>query len=134
RGRRDARNDAHARGLYRGGTRRRGAAGRSGREDRGGKFAGATRTFTIEAMMRDGRALQAATSHYFGTNFARAFGIDYTDANGEVRHCHTTSWGMSIRMVGGVIMAHGDDRGLVLPPALAPHQVVIVPIGRDADV
>lgn len=84
--------------------------------------------------MRDGRALQAATSHYFGTNFARAFGIDYTDANGEVRHCHTTSWGMSIRMVGGVIMAHGDDRGLVLPPALAPHQVVIVPIGRDADV
>src|SRR5690606_41035203 len=70
-------------------------------------------TFTIEAMMRDGRALQAATSHYFGTNFARAFGIDYTDANGEVRHCHTTSWGMSIRMVGGVIMAHGDDRGLV---------------------
>jgi prolyl-tRNA synthetase len=94
------------------------------------RFAGAQRTFTIEAMMRDGRALQAGTSHFMGTNFARAFDIRYTSADGELELCHTTSWGMSFRMIGGVIMTHGDDRGLVLPPALAPHQVVIVPIGR----
>jgi prolyl-tRNA synthetase len=94
------------------------------------RFAGAQRTFTIEAMMRDGRALQAGTSHYMGTNFARAFGIQYSSADGELELCHTTSWGMSFRMIGGVIMTHGDDKGLVLPPALAPYQVVIVPIGR----
>jgi prolyl-tRNA synthetase len=94
------------------------------------RFAGAQRTFTIEAMMRDGRALQAGTSHYMGTNFARAFDIQYTSADGALELCHTTSWGMSFRVIGGVIMTHGDDKGLVLPPALAPHQVVIVPIGR----
>ena len=94
------------------------------------RFAGAARTFTIEAMMRDGRALQAGTSHFMGTNFAEAFGITYTAENGAAELCHTTSWGMSTRMVGGVIMTHGDDKGLVLPPALAPYQVVIVPIGR----
>jgi prolyl-tRNA synthetase len=81
-------------------------------------------------MMRDGRALQSGTSHYMGTNFAEAFGIQYTAESGELEHCHTTSWGMSSRMVGGVIMTHGDDKGLVLPPLLAPYQVVIVPIGR----
>ena len=101
------------------------------------RFAGAERTFTIEAMMRDGRALQAGTSHYLGTNFATAFGIRYTAESGVLEPCYTTSWGMSSRMIGGVIMTHGDDKGLVLPPALAPCQVVIVPIGggdRAADV
>jgi prolyl-tRNA synthetase len=81
-------------------------------------------------MMRDGRALQAGTSHYMGTNFAQAFGIQYTAQNDEMTFCNTTSWGMSSRMVGGVVMTHGDDAGLVLPPSLAPYQVVIVPIGR----
>jgi prolyl-tRNA synthetase len=94
------------------------------------RFAGAERTFTIEAMMRDGRALQAGTSHYMGTNFAAAFGITYTGESGTSELCHTTSWGMTTRMIGAVIMTHGDDKGLVLPPALAPYQVVIVPIGR----
>ncbi len=94
------------------------------------RFAGAERTFTIEAMMRDGRALQSGTSHLMGTNFAKAFEITYTGESGTAELCHTTSWGMSTRMIGGVIMTHGDDKGLVLPPALAPYQVVIVPIGR----
>jgi prolyl-tRNA synthetase len=102
----------------------------AGEKTPGERFAGAAATFTIEAMMRDGRALQAGTSHDMGTNFATAFGIDYTAPDNTVQLCHTTSWGMSSRMIGGVIMTHGDDRGLVLPPALAPHQVVIVPITR----
>ena len=94
------------------------------------RFAGAVRTFTIEGMMRDGRALQAGTSHYLGTNFAKAFSIQYAGEDGGLTLAHTTSWGMSTRMIGGVIMTHGDDKGLVLPPRLAPYQVVIVPIGR----
>ena len=94
------------------------------------RFAGAVRTFSIEGMMRDGRALQAGTSHYLGTNFAQAFGIQYTAEDGQLRYAHTTSFGMTTRMIGGVIMTHGDDKGLVLPPRLAPYQVVIVPIGR----
>jgi prolyl-tRNA synthetase len=94
------------------------------------RFAGAVSTFSIEAMMRDGRALQAGTSHYLGTNFARAFNIQYAGEDGQLSHAHTTSFGMSTRMIGGVIMTHGDDKGLVLPPRLAPYQVVIVPIGR----
>ena len=101
-----------------------------GEKTPGERFAGAKRTFTIEGMMRDGRALQAGTSHYMGTNFARAFGIQYAGEDGGLTFCHTTSWGMSTRMIGGVIMTHGDDKGLVLPPRLAPYQVVIVPIGR----
>ena len=105
----------------------------AGEKTAGERFAGAERTFTIEAMMRDGRALQAGTSHFMGTGFARAFGIQFTAQDNTLRHCHTTSWGMSSRMVGGVIMTHGDDQGLVLPPSLAPHQVVIVPIGRGDD-
>jgi prolyl-tRNA synthetase len=80
-------------------------------------------------MMRDGRALQSGTTHYMGTNFAQVFGIQYATEAGGLEHCHTTSWGMSTRMIGGVIMTHGDDKGLVLPPKLAPYQVVIVPIG-----
>src|SRR6202034_1694121 len=94
------------------------------------RFAGAVRTVTIEGMIRDGRALQAGTSHYMGTNFARAFDIQYTGEDGRLTHAHTTSWGLSTRLIGGVIMTHGDDKGLVLPPRVAPYQVVIVPIGR----
>ncbi len=101
-----------------------------GEKTPGERFPGAQRTYTVEGMMRDGRALQSGTSHYMGMNFARAFGIQYTAQSGELEYCHTTSWGMSTRMVGGVIMTHGDDKGLVLPPLLAPYQVVIVPIGR----
>ena len=102
----------------------------AGEKTAGERFPGARWTFTVEGMMRDGRALQSGTSHYMGTNFAEAFGIQYAAESGELEHCHTTSWGMSSRMVGGVIMTHGDDKGLVLPPTLAPYQVVIVPIGR----
>ncbi|GAA2082833.1 proline--tRNA ligase [Actinomadura alba] len=102
-----------------------------GEKTPGERFAGAVRTYTIEGMMRDGRALQSGTSHYLGTNFAKAFEIQYQDEEGRLTLAHTTSWGMSTRMIGGVIMTHGDDKGLVLPPRLAPYQVVIVPIGRD---
>ena len=85
-------------------------------------------------MMGDRRALQSGTSHNLGQNFAKAFDIQYQDANGTQQHCWTTSWGVSTRMVGAIIMAHGDDQGLVLPPRLAPTQVVIVPIYRkDAE-
>jgi prolyl-tRNA synthetase len=105
----------------------------AGEKTPGERFAGAVRTYTIEGMMRDGRALQSGTSHYLGTNFARAFEIRYTGQAGELEDCHTTSWGMSTRMIGGIIMTHGDDQGLVLPPRLAPYQVVIVPIGRDEE-
>jgi prolyl-tRNA synthetase len=101
-----------------------------GEKTPGERFAGAVRTFTIEGMMRDGKALQSGTSHYLGTNFAKAFDISYQDVDNALKLCHTTSWGLSARMIGAVILAHGDDRGLVLPPGLAPHQVVIVPIGR----
>jgi prolyl-tRNA synthetase len=94
------------------------------------KFAGAVDSYTIEAMMGNGWALQSGTSHYLGDNFARAFDITYLDENNEIQYCHTTSWGMSTRMVGGIIMVHGDDQGLRLPPKLAPIQVVIVPIWR----
>jgi len=82
-------------------------------------------------MMANGWALQAGTSHYLGDNFARAFDIKFLDENNEVKYCYTTSWGVSTRMVGAVIMAHGDDQGLRLPPRLAPIQVVIVPIWRS---
>jgi len=92
------------------------------------RFAGAQMTLTIEAMMGDGKALQSATSHYMGQNFARAFDIKFLDPNNEQQHCYTTSWGFSTRFVGAMIMTHGDDKGLILPPKLAPIQVVIVPI------
>ena len=92
------------------------------------KFAGAEATYTIEAMMHDGKALQSGTSHYFGDGFAKAFDITFTDRDNQLKHPHQTSWGMSTRIIGGIIMTHGDDNGLVLPPAVAPVQVVIVPI------
>ncbi len=94
------------------------------------KFAGAVRSYTIEAMMGDTKALQSGTSHNLGQNFAKAFEIQYLDRSNELQHCWTTSWGLSTRFVGAVIMTHGDDQGLVLPPRLAPIQVVIVPIFR----
>ncbi|MBZ0299862.1 MAG: proline--tRNA ligase [Anaerolineae bacterium] len=104
-----------------------------GRKSNIERFAGALRTYTIEAMMRDKRALQSGTSHNLGQNFARAFNIQYLDENNEQKLCWTTSWGLSTRMVGAVVMAHGDDTGLRLPPRLAPIQVVIVPIFRSED-
>jgi prolyl-tRNA synthetase len=95
------------------------------------KFAGAVWTTSIEGMMQDKRALQSATSHYFGQNFARAFNIQYLDKNNTLQYCETTSWGLSTRMIGAIIMTHGDDQGLILPPRLAPYQVVIVPIYKN---
>jgi prolyl-tRNA synthetase len=97
------------------------------------RFAGADETYTIEAMMGDGKALQSGTSHNLGRNFAEAFEIKYLDKNGVQQHCWTTSWGLSTRFIGAIIMTHGDDQGLVLPPRLAPHQVVIVPIFKTDD-
>ncbi len=94
------------------------------------KFAGAEATYTIEAMMHDGKALQSGTSHYFGDGFARAFDIQFTDRDNKLQYPHQTSWGMSTRIIGAIIMTHGDDNGLVLPPAVAPVQVVIVPVAQ----
>ena len=94
------------------------------------KFAGADRTYSIEALMRDGRALQAGTSHNLGQNFAKSFDIKFQARDKSLQYAHTTSWGVSTRMIGGVIMTHGDEGGLILPPKVAPHQVVIVPIPR----
>jgi prolyl-tRNA synthetase len=99
-----------------------------GRKSPSEKFAGAVTSYAIEAMMGDGRALQSGTSHYLGQNFARAFNIAYQDADGALQHCWTTSWGLSTRIIGAIVMVHGDDNGLVLPPRLAPWQAVIVPI------
>ncbi|GIP56508.1 proline--tRNA ligase [Paenibacillus woosongensis] len=100
------------------------------------KFAGAVDTYSIEAMMKDGRAVQAGTSHYLGTNFAVAFNIQYLNRDNVQEYVHTTSWGVSTRLIGSLIMVHGDDRGLALPPKVAPKQVMIIPIGppktRDA--
>ena len=92
------------------------------------KFAGAEATYTIEPMMHNGVALQGGTSHYFGDGFTKAFDITFTDRENKLRHPHQTSWGVSTRMIGAVIMVHGDDNGLVLPPKIAPIQVVIVPV------
>jgi prolyl-tRNA synthetase len=95
------------------------------------RFPGAVETLCIEAMMQDGRALQAGTSHYLGTNFAKACGIQFQNRQGQLELAHTTSWGMSTRMIGGMIMTHADDDGLRLPPRLAPQQIVVVPIMRN---
>ncbi len=97
------------------------------------RFAGAQITTSIEGMMQDKRALQSATSHYFGQNFAKAFEIQFVDQNNTLQFCETTSWGLSTRMIGAIIMTHGDDQGLVLPPRLAPIQAVIVPIYKNDD-
>jgi prolyl-tRNA synthetase len=104
-----------------------------GRKSESERFPGAVDTYTLEAMMRDGKALQAATSHYLGQGFPRTFGVRYTARDGSEQYPYATSWGASTRLVGGVVMAHGDDRGLRLPPRIAPQQVVIVPIVRGDD-
>ena len=92
------------------------------------KFAGAEATYTIEALMHDGKALQSGTSHNFGDGFAKAFGIQYTDKENKLQHVHQTSWGMTTRLIGAIIMVHGDDSGLVLPPRVAPTQIMVIPI------
>jgi len=97
------------------------------------KFAGALRTYCIEALMQDNKGLQAGTSHHLGQNFSTAFGVKYQDEEGKWEHCWNTSWGMTTRMIGAVIMVHGDDNGLVLPPRVAPVQCVIIPIWRGKD-
>lgn len=97
------------------------------------RFPGAVATYSIEAMMQDGKALQAGTSHYLGTGFAESSGIRYQDKEGGQQYAHTTSWGVSTRLIGGVIMTHGDDDGLRCPPQIAPHQIVIIPMLRDND-
>jgi prolyl-tRNA synthetase len=105
----------------------------AGRKSAAERFAGAVETYTLEALMRDRKALQAGTSHYLGQNFAKAYGVRFLSREGQREYAYATSWGASTRLVGAVIMAHGDDRGLRLPPALAPVQVVIVPIYRTDD-
>ena len=97
------------------------------------KFAGAEATYTIEALMHDGKALQSGTSHNFGDGFAKAFGIQYTDKDNKLKYVHQTSWGMTTRLIGALIMVHGDDSGLVLPPKIAPVQVDVIPIMQNKD-
>lgn len=97
------------------------------------KFAGAERTYTVEAMMHDGKALQSGTSHYFGDGFAKAFGIEFADENNELKHVFQTSWGVSSRSIGGLIMVHGDDDGLVLPPRVAPVQIMLIPVALQKE-
>jgi len=97
------------------------------------KFAGASETYTIESLMHDGKALQCGTSHNFGDGFAKAFNIQYTDKTGKLAYVHQTSWGMSTRLIGALIMVHGDDNGLVLPPAIAPIQLMIIPIAQHKE-
>ena len=104
-----------------------------GRKSESERFPGAVDTYTLEALMRDGKALQAATSHYLGQGFARTFDVRYTGRDGSEKYPYATSWGATTRLVGGVVMAHGDDHGLRLPPRVAPQQVVIVPIFREED-
>ena len=95
------------------------------------RFAGADHTYTLEHIMQDGKALQAGTSHDLGQHFSKSFGIQFLDTDGALKHAWTTSWGVSTRMMGSLFMTHSDDDGLVLPPAVAPYQVVIIPITRD---
>src|SRR5918993_1476657 len=102
-----------------------------GQKSESEKFAGALRTYSIEALMGDGRALQAGTSHNLGQNFAKAFDITFQARDKSVQHVWGTSWGVTTRLVGALIMTHGDDSGLIVPPRVAPYQVVVVPIGRD---
>jgi prolyl-tRNA synthetase len=104
-----------------------------GKKSEAEKFAGADTTYSLEAMMGDRKALQFCTSHFLGQNFAQAFEVKYLDQNGQLQHCWTTSWGLSTRVVGAIIMVHGDDQGLILPPKLAPYQMVIVPIFKNAE-
>ncbi|MDD5657368.1 MAG: proline--tRNA ligase, partial [Elusimicrobia bacterium] len=104
-----------------------------GRKTAGERFAGAVETFCIEGMMQDGRALQMGTSHYLGQNFAKSAGVQFLNAQGQLEYVYATSWGVSTRLIGALIMAHSDDNGLVLPPALAPIHVVVVPIYKSEE-
>ena len=104
-----------------------------GRKTESDKFAGAVATYAIEALMHDGKALQAGTSHYFGDGFAKAFNIQFTDKNNTLQYPHQTSWGVTTRLIGPIIMTHGDNNGLVLPPAVAPIQVIIVPVAMHKE-
>ncbi|MBE6720307.1 MAG: proline--tRNA ligase [Ruminococcaceae bacterium] len=104
-----------------------------GQKTESDKFAGAERTYCIEALMHDGKALQAGTSHYFGDGFARAFEIQYSNKENQLTYPHQTSWGMTTRLIGAIIMTHGDDNGLVLPPAVAPIQAIVVPIAQHKE-
>lgn len=97
------------------------------------KFAGANATYTIEALMHDGKALQSGTSHNFGDGFAKAFGIQYTDKENKLQYVHQTSWGMTTRLIGAIIMVHGDDSGLALPPKIAPVQVMVIPVQQQKE-
>lgn len=101
-----------------------------GKKTESDKFAGAVSTYAIEALMHDGKALQAGTSHYFGDGFAKAFGIQYQSRENKLEYPHQTSWGMTTRMIGAIIMTHGDNNGLVLPPAVAPIQAVVIPVAQ----
>ena len=104
-----------------------------GRKTKKEQFAGAEATYTIEAMMHDGKALQSGTSHYFGDGFARAFDITFQGRDNKPQYPHQTSWGMSTRIIGAIIMTHGDNDGLVLPPAIAPVQVIVVPVAQHKE-
>lgn len=104
-----------------------------GRKTESDKFAGAEATYAIEALMHDGKALQAGTSHYFGDGFAKAFNITYTSKENKLEYVYQTSWGVTTRLIGAIIMSHGDDNGLVLPPAVAPIQVIIIPVNQHKE-
>ncbi|MCL1855274.1 MAG: proline--tRNA ligase, partial [Clostridia bacterium] len=104
-----------------------------GRKSEKEKFAGARATYSMEAMMQDGKALQAGTTHNFGTNFAEAFDIQYLSKEGKLAYVHETSWGVSTRMIGAIIMTHGDNNGLALPPAVAPIQVIVIPVAQHKE-
>ena len=97
------------------------------------KFAGAVATYTVESLMHDGKALQSGTSHNFGDGFAKAFGIQYSDKDNKLQYVHQTSWGVTTRLIGAIIMVHGDNSGLVLPPKIAPKQLVIVPVAMHKE-
>lgn len=105
----------------------------SGLKSESEKFAGAEATYTIEAMMRDGKALQSGTSHFLGQHFTEAFEIEYLDKDGQLKHPYHTSWGVSTRLIGALIMSHGDNRGLVLPPSVAPVQIVVIPVRQEQE-
>ena len=105
----------------------------TGRKTEKEKFAGAEETYTIEPMMHNGVALQGGTTHYFGTGFAEAFDITFTGRDNVQKHPHQTSWGVSTRMIGAIIMTHGDDNGLILPPRIAPTQLVIIPVAQHKE-
>lgn len=104
-----------------------------GQKSESERFAGAVRTYTIEAMMKDKKALQSATSHFLGQNFAKAFDIKFQSSDNKLEYAWQTSWGLSTRMVGAIIMSHGDDKGLILPPNIAPYQVVVIPVMRSPE-